>query len=81
VATTFLWPIAERGLRRRLPYLDVPTLVVNGAADGLVPVSYSREMANLVADARLELIEGAAHYPMFEQEDAFVQVVEGFLAG
>ena len=81
VATKFMWPIAERGLRRRLPYLDVPTLVVNGAADGLVPVSYAREMANLVADARLELIEGAAHYPMFEQEDAFVQVVEGFLAG
>ena len=32
------------------------------------------------ADARLELIEGAAHYPMFEQEDAFVEAVEGFLA-
>ena len=79
VATKFMWPIAERGLRRRLPYLDVPTLVVNGAADGLVPVSYAREMATLVADARLEVIEGAAHYPMFEQEDAFLQVVESFL--
>ena len=36
-ATKFMWPMAERGLRRRLPYLDVPTLVINGAADGLVP--------------------------------------------
>ena len=36
-ATKFMWPMAERGLRRRLPYLDVPTLVLNGAADGLVP--------------------------------------------
>ncbi len=79
-ATKFMWPMAERGLRRRLPYLDVPTLVINGAADGLVPPSYAREMAGLIGDARLTLIEGAAHYPMFEQEDAFVEAVESFLA-
>jgi pimeloyl-ACP methyl ester carboxylesterase len=79
-ATKFMWPIAERGLRRRLPYLDVPTLVINGAADGLVPPSYARELATLVSGSRLVLIEGAAHYPMFEQEDAFVEAVGTFLA-
>jgi pimeloyl-ACP methyl ester carboxylesterase len=79
-ATKFMWPMAERGLRRRLPYLDVPTLVLNGAADGLVPPNYAREMAGLISDARLTLIEGAAHYPMFEQEDAFVEALESFLA-
>ena len=79
-ATKFMWPIAERGLRRRLPYLDVPTLVINGAADGLVPPSYARELATLVSGSRLVLIEGAAHYPMFEQEDAFVEAVGAFLA-
>jgi pimeloyl-ACP methyl ester carboxylesterase len=79
-ATKFMWPMAERGLRRRLPYLDVPTLVLNGAADGLVPPSYAREMAGLISDSRLTLIEGAAHYPMFEQEDSFVEAVESFLA-
>lgn len=78
-ATKFMWPMAERGLRRRLPYLDVPTLVLNGAADGLVPPNYAREMAGLISDSRLTLIEGAAHYPMFEQEDAFVEAVESFL--
>ncbi len=79
-ATKFMWPMAERGLRRRLPYLDVPTLVINGAADRLVPPSYARELAGLVSDSRLTLIEGAAHYPMFEQEDAFVEAVDTFLA-
>ncbi len=79
-ATKFMWPMAERGLRRRLAYLDVPTLVINGAADGLVPPNYARELAALVRDARLTIIEGAAHYPMFEQEDAFVEAVEAFLS-
>ena len=37
-------------------------------------------MAGLISDSRLTLIEGAAHYPMFEQEDAFVEAVESFLA-
>jgi pimeloyl-ACP methyl ester carboxylesterase len=79
-ATKFMWPMAERGLRRRLPYLDVPTLVINGAADGLVPPNYARELAGLVSDSGLLLIDGAAHYPMFEQEDEFVAAVEAFLA-
>jgi pimeloyl-ACP methyl ester carboxylesterase len=78
-ATKFMWPIAERGLRRRLQYLRAPTLVVHGAADGLLPVSYAREMVRLIPDARLELIEQAGHYPMLEQEDAFVATVEAFL--
>jgi pimeloyl-ACP methyl ester carboxylesterase len=79
-ATKFMWPMAERGLRRRLAYLDVPTLVLNGAADGLVPVSYAREMADLISDSQLVLIEQAAHYPMLEQEGAFLEAVEAFLA-
>jgi pimeloyl-ACP methyl ester carboxylesterase len=80
-ATKFLWPIPDRGLRRRLPLVEAPTLVVNGSADGLVPLSYAREFVRLVPDARLSVIDGAGHYPMVEQEEAFVSVVERFLAG
>ena len=76
-----MWPIAERGLRRRLQYVTAPTLVVHGASDGLLPVAYAQEMVSLISDAKLEVIEAAGHYPMIEQEDAFVALVEGFLAG
>ena len=79
-ATKFMWPIADRGLRRRLPYVDAPTLVINGASDGLVPVSYAEEFVRLIPTAELSVIDGAAHYPMFEQEDAFVSTVETFLS-
>jgi pimeloyl-ACP methyl ester carboxylesterase len=80
-ATKFMWPIAERGLRRRLKYVTAPTLVVHGASDGLLPLPYAEEMVSLIAGARLHVIDEAGHYPMIEQEDAFVTVVEDFLHG
>lgn len=78
-ATPFMWPIAERGLRRRLPHVAAPALVLHGASDGLLPVAYAEELARLLPNAELALIDGAGHYPMVEQEDEFVRVVEKFL--
>jgi len=79
-ATAYLWPIADRGLRHRLPYVHAPTLVVQGTADGVVPVAHAHAFAALIPDARLVLIDDAGHYPMIEQEDRFVEAVTGFLA-
>jgi pimeloyl-ACP methyl ester carboxylesterase len=78
-ATKFMWPIADRGLRRRLPLIDAPTLVVHGTSDGLLPLSYAEEFVRLIPDATLAPIEAAGHYPMIEQEDAFVSAVTTFL--
>jgi pimeloyl-ACP methyl ester carboxylesterase len=80
-ATKLLWPIPDRGLRRRLPYITSTTLVIHGDSDDLVPSRYGEEFAQLIPDSRLVLIEGAGHYPMFEQEDSFNKELEGFLAG
>jgi pimeloyl-ACP methyl ester carboxylesterase len=80
VATKFLWPLPDRGLRRRLPYVAAETLVINGANDGLVPVAYAAEIARLVPNAELVTIDEAGHYPMIEQPDAFHRAVETFLA-
>ena len=79
-ATKFLWPLPDRGLRRRLPLVRTETLVVQGTADGLVPLAYAEEFASLIPGARLARIDGAGHYPMLERETEFVQVVEQFLA-
>jgi len=80
VGAKFLWPLPDRGSRRRLRYIEAPTLVVNGASDGLVPVAYAAEFARLVPDAELVTIEEAGHYPMIEQPEAFHSAVESFLA-
>lgn len=78
-ATKLLWPLPDRGLRRRLAFITAPTLVVEGRSDGLVPLAYAEEMARLIHGARLAVIDDAGHYPMIEQEGAFLEAVEGFL--
>jgi pimeloyl-ACP methyl ester carboxylesterase len=78
-ASKFMWPIPDRGLARRLPYLTTPTLVIHGAADGLTPPSYQRAWAAALPNARTALIDEAGHLPMVEAEDAFIGLVETFL--
>jgi len=80
-ASKLLWPLPDRGLRRRLPYITTPTLVIHGASDGLVPPDYGETFAQLIPNARLVPVEEAGHYPMFEQEDAFCRVIDAFLGG
>ena len=65
--------------RQRLPFVHAPALVVHGERDGLVPPAYAEEFASLIPDARVEMIPGAGHYPMLDEEDAFVAAVEAFL--
>jgi pimeloyl-ACP methyl ester carboxylesterase len=74
-----MWPIAERGLRRRLPYLTTPTLIVHGASDGLLPLRYATELSELIPGSKLRVIEHAGHYPMIEQTNEFLAHVEDFL--
>ncbi|GGJ35146.1 alpha/beta fold hydrolase [Streptomyces brasiliensis] len=79
-ATKFMWPIADRGLRRRLPYVRARSLVVNGASDGLVPLAYAKEFVRLIPQCELAVIDDAGHYPFIEQEDEFIATVEKFLS-
>jgi len=41
--------------------LDVPTVVVHGAVDRLIPTRAGRHTARCIRDARLEVIEGLGH--------------------
>lgn len=79
-ATKFLWPIPDRGLSRRLPYIKAKTLVVSGDADGLVLPTYANEFARLIPDSRVASIAGAGHYPMFDREAEFTATVEQFFS-
>jgi pimeloyl-ACP methyl ester carboxylesterase len=78
-AGKFLWPIPDRGLVKRLPLIKAPTLVLTGESDRLVAAAYGNAFAARIARARHSVIAGAGHFPMSEQEDAFIEAVEGFL--
>ncbi len=78
-ASKFMWPIPDRGLARRLPYLSTPTLVIHGEADALVPPAYEAAWAAVVPRARFARIADAGHLPMFEARDEFLALVDKFL--
>lgn len=67
-------------LRGRLRRVTAPTLVVAGAQDGLVPLAHAQTYAAEIADARLAVVESAAHWLIFEQPGELVALTEAFLA-
>lgn len=81
VAAKFLWPLPDRGLRKRLHLIKAPTLVLHGVSDGLVPVAHAHEFGKRVPHAEVELIERAGHLPMIEQQDAVCDRVLAFVDG
>ena len=75
----FIWPIPDKGLKKRIHRIAAPTLLVWGEADRLVPRAYAKEFASRLPDTRLEVVAGAGHAPQLEQPEATVRVVQAFL--
>jgi len=53
--------LASGGRLRKLRAVTVPTLVINGTVDPLVPVAAGRATARAIPGARLHLVEGMGH--------------------
>ncbi|MEC3918508.1 alpha/beta fold hydrolase [Nocardia sp. CDC160] len=62
----------------RLPAVAVPTLVVWGAHDRIVPVDHGHAYAAAIPTARIELIQNAGHLPQLETPEAFARLVAEF---
>jgi len=78
-ASKFLWPIPDQGLAKRLHRVTVPTLIVFGRQDRVIPSEYGAEFARLIAGSRLEVIEECGHIPSVERLDATKELVGEFL--
>ncbi|MEF8840415.1 MAG: alpha/beta hydrolase [Haloarculaceae archaeon] len=63
----------------RLGGIEAPTLFVHGEADELFPVEWARSAAERVPSARIETLEGVAHWPPREAPDRFLGVLDSFL--
>ena len=58
----------------------LPTMIVWGEDDRMIPSGHGSAAAELVPDCRLELIPGAGHYPHEDDPDLFARVVADFIA-
>lgn len=61
--------------------VKVPTLIVHGSQDKVVPVEQSKKTASLIPECRLEIIEGADHkYSKPEDFERMLEFVVGFVS-
>ncbi|WP_141588530.1 alpha/beta fold hydrolase [Myxococcus sp. AB056] len=71
--------ILATDLMPRLHELQVPTLVIQGGQDLLVPPRAARDVAQHIPGARVALIRGASHLPYMSHPDAFNTLAGDFL--
>jgi len=57
----------------------VPTLIVWGERDAIIPVSHAHEAHEAMAGSRLEIIEGAGHFPHVEEPVTFAEILSDFM--
>ncbi len=63
-----------------LPEVRVPTLVVWGRENEVVPIACGRQYVEALPDARLDVIPGAGHFIEIEQPQALASAIIGFMS-
>ncbi|HTZ03872.1 MAG TPA: alpha/beta hydrolase [Xanthobacteraceae bacterium] len=77
----FVWPIPDKGLKKRLHRVKAPALIVWGEDDQLVSSVYAKEFADRLAQARVEIVKDCGHVPQVERLDVVGPMVAKFLDG
>lgn len=66
-------------IRDRMAAIRVPTLLVWGDGDPLVPLRYGEAMQQQIPGSRLVVLPRAAHVPMWDAPEAFNEAALGFV--
>jgi pimeloyl-ACP methyl ester carboxylesterase len=70
-----LQAIAGHDTSARLPSLELPTLVIHGDEDIMLPVQNGRLIASLIPDSPLEILHGVGHMFWWEQPARAAELV------
>lgn len=60
--------------------IDVPTLVVWGTRDRMIPAWHAATASRVIADSRVEMFEGAGHFPHLDDPERFAELLREFTA-
>ncbi len=82
-ARAVLGPEGQRvSARDRLSLLaGMPTLLVWGGRDPLIPVAHARVAHELIPGSRLEIFPDAGHFPHLDEPTRFAELLRAFVAG
>lgn len=72
-------PHFDPRLERRLARLDVPTLVIWGENDRLIPAVYGTTFHKAIPGSQLIMLSGTGHMPMFEFPEEWARHISTFL--
>ena len=78
IMANYTWPIPDRGLKRRLYRIDLPTLVVAARADAWIPPAYAEDFAARIEGARTAYFDGG-HMAPYEDPAGFARMIGGFI--
>lgn len=72
--------LSRSRVRQRLDEIRVPTLIVWGARDRVLPLRHGRRLHEGIRGSRLVVFPRTGHCPQIERAEAFCDAVEGFLS-
>jgi pimeloyl-[acyl-carrier protein] methyl ester esterase len=71
--------LRDTDLRKSAVVVRLPTLLIHGDRDPLMPLAAGRWLAEHMENARLEVFSGAAHAPFLSQPDRFAEMLQRFV--
>ena len=71
--------LQEEHVSNMLKALTMPTLIVWGSRDRVIPLEHGALLARYIPEARLAVIRNAGHMPFYQKPQEFNQLVLGFL--
>ena len=75
------WSGFQNNFLDRLSEIAIPTLIVHGSKDRLIPVKWAKKAHQLMPDSKLCILEQCGHWPQREKPGEFHEAVLEFLKG
>lgn len=73
------WVNSLATTEERLASLDIPTLLIHGIQDQVIPVDVSRRAASVLPQAQLHEVDRCGHWVQIEHTAEFLRTVQEFL--
>ncbi|MGH2585899.1 MAG: alpha/beta fold hydrolase [Dehalococcoidia bacterium] len=74
----FIWPIPDKGLKKRIHRVKTPTLILWGETDKLAPPVYAQDFHEKIAGSQLVMLPDASHMVMVEQGPPVAEEIARF---
>lgn len=71
--------VVEKDLEPFLERVNVPTLLIWGENDKIIPLSVAKTLHSKIRHATLKVIPGASHFSYFEKEAEFLKIIKDYL--